>query len=481
MAEQDADARGLMAYSPLLSTPLRQLARSPLATIAAEASVREAAEQMRRARVSSLLVMQAGELAGIITDRDLRNRVLAEGRSADTPVHAVMSGQLICAQADESALEALLTMARCEIRHLPVLDGQRLIGIISTSDLLQLSRAHPLPLIAELRRQTSPEALAASCRRLPTLLVMLVDSGASAYQVGRLMSAVADAIAQRLIALAEGELGPPPAPYAWLIFGSQAREEQGLASDQDHALLIDNSVDAESDHYFAALAERVSAGLADCGYRRCPGGVMASNPRWRMPLAGWQHTFRDWILRPEPQALMHATIFFDGRCLHGEAALWQTLQQEVLALTAKQQIFLAHLAREALKHRPPLGPFGRLATQGGKIDVKHRGVVPIIDLARVYALAAGIPAVNTQARLTASAQHGLSREGSENLRGALELIATLRFRHQAQQVRRGEAPDNQLALEQLSPFERRQLRTAAQVVRDMQNALAERYASGQLG
>lgn len=477
VAQLQASERG----STFLQTALTDLVQRAPVVVAEEASVREAAQVMAHERVSSLLVLRGEELVGIVTDRDLRNRVLADGRSADERVARIMTPEPVTAQAGAFAFEALLEMVRRNIHHLPVLEGGRVVGLVSSTDLLRLQTANPLYLVGEIQKQTTLAGLERVSRRLPGVVQVLVREDATADAIGRTVTAVGDALERRLLELAEAELGPPPVPYCWLVLGSQARLEQGLHSDQDNALLLADDARPEHDAYFAALARRVTGGLDACGYAYCPGEVMATNPRWRGPRAQWRRLFEGWVRRPEPEALLYSSIFFDLRALHGDASLLEELQAKVLAGTRGNQTFLAHLSRAALEHRPPLGFFRKFVLQRGgehadTFDLKHGGVVPIVDLGRVYALAAGLRAVNTQARLAGAAQAGvLSAEGAADLRDALEFIAYVRLRHQGRQVAAGQEPNNFVSPTELSAFEKRHLRDAFSIVKTMQAALAQRY------
>ena len=181
---------------------------------------------------------------------------------------------------------------------------------------------------------------------------------------------------------------------------------------------------------------------------------------------------------------MLTCVFFDLRAIHGKAELLDTLRADVLRRTKGNSLFLAHMVSNALKHRPPLGMFGNISLirggeHAGTIDLKHTGIVPIVDLARVYALSNGVGAVNTQDRLEASGQSGeISAKGARDLRDALEFLAGVRIAHQARQMQHGLAPDNFLALDELSNFERSQLKEAFGVVQTLQGVLGNRYQGG---
>jgi CBS domain-containing protein len=208
---------------------------------------------------------------------------------------------------------------------------------------------------------------------------------------------------------------------------------------------------------------------------------MARTDEWRQPRRRWAESFRRWTQQPEPRALMLTCVFFDLRLIHGHAPLLDTLRRETLAETRDNRIFLAHMVGNALKHRPPLSMFGGISTvRHGElrdaVDLKHSGIVPIVDLARVYALAGGHDAVNTHDRLMVAAQsHEISEQSARDLRDALEFLATLRLQHQARQLADGRDADNFLSLAELSNFERGQLKDAFGVVQTLQSVLVQRY------
>ncbi|GEO81802.1 putative nucleotidyltransferase substrate binding domain-containing protein [Pararhodospirillum oryzae] len=460
------------------------LGRAPV-TLGPEAGVRDAARLMRDERVSCILVTEDNRLVGIFTDRDLRNRVVADGLGMATPLSRVMSKHPVGIDASASAFDALLMMSRHNIRHLPVMRGATLAGCLTTTNLIKTQATSAVYLVGDLHKQETAEGMRAVLSALPDLVRSLVDSGASAHNVGHIVSTLTDAATTRLVRLAEKALGPAPVPYVWAAAGSQARHEQTALSDQDNCLILDDAYD-EAAHgaYFTAFTRRVCDGLALCGYAHCPGGTMAMAAPWRLPLARWRQLFQGWIDEPEPKALMLASIFFDLRPVAGPAALFGALQTPVLEQARGSRVFQALMAGNALTHQPPLGFFRNLVlVRGGsnanRLDLKHTGVVPIIDLARVHALAAGVRAVNTQDRLKACAEAGsLSAEGAANLREALAFLGFIRLRHQVRQIQDGQPVDNYVAPDSLSSFERAHLKDAFSVVKTMQSALAHTYQLG---
>jgi CBS domain-containing protein len=325
------------------------------------------------------------------------------------------------------------------------------------------------------------------------------DASAGARSASRVISTLNDALTQRLLTLAESELGPPPRPYAWLALGSEGRLEQALQSDQDNALVYADAAatadatagaDADADAtaeaaatpdaaatadaaadadnaartYFGALAERVVAGLRRAGFPDCPGGYMATT--WHRPMSAWQATFRDWLDRPSSPGVVEAEVFLDFRRIHGDLGLDPL--DAIMRSGADRPRFLILMARAAVTFQPPLR-FGRIRTR--EVDLKRGGIAPIVLLARLYALAGGSLARHTVDRLTAAAQTGqLSRQGAAQLTEAYQVFTDLRLRRQLRAAAVGQRPTNMVSLDELTRPQRARLTEAFHVVREHQQA-----------
>jgi len=469
----------------LLGTPIKsRIKRKPI-TIAPETSIQATAQLMADLRVSSVLLVEQDLLFGLVTDRDLRNRAVAQGLDITRPVSDIATLAPMTVAANSPAFEALLLMARHNIHHMPVMDGQKIAGMITTTDLTEQHSTSAVYLAGDIYKQRTLDGLKQISARVKQLQQHLAAADATAYSTGHIITAITDALTVRLIQLAEMQMGPAPVDYAWVAAGSQARSEQTAKSDQDNCLILDDRYDeATHGEYFKRFSKYVCDGLAECGYIHCPGEMMAMTDQWRQPRAIWAEYFRKWIEQPKPKALMLTCVFFDLRVIHGKTDLLESLRQDVLVHTKGNSLFLAHMVSNALKHRPPLGMFGNISLiKGGDnpntIDLKHTGIVPIVDLARIYALAAGVNVANTHDRLEVSAQAGeVSEQGARDLRGALEFLGKLRIAHQARQTQQGQSPDNFLALEELSNFERSHLKEAFSVVQTLQGVLQQRYSGG---
>ena len=458
-----------------------QLITRPPVTIGATASIQDAARKMVNERVSAILVMNEDEFCGIATDRDLRQRVVAPGLSIDTPIRDIMSKDPISIDAGDLAYEAALTMMRNKIHHLPVTEDGKLIGMVSRSDFMRIETEHPLYLVNDIAKQTTVDGIVHACKRLPALIASQISADADGEQLGKFITTITDTVTQQLCRIAESELGSPPCTYAWVALGSQGRHEQSARSDQDNALVLDDSATEADDEYFKALARIVNDGLDACGYVYCPGDVMASNPQWRQPLSTWKKYFNKWITVPEEKALMHANIFFDLRSVYGSAGLVDDLKESIRGDAKRNELFLALMAKNAMNFQPPLGFFRQFVLEKSgdhknTLDIKKHGIMPIVEIARIRSLAAGEMRITTRNRLRAAAKAGeINESDAASLIDALDFIEKLRIEHQNRQLHAGRRPDNHLSPDELSSLVRQNLKSAFSQVSTSQAALLNRF------
>ncbi len=465
----------------LVRSAVSEVLISPAICVAKDVSIRQAAIDMTEKKVSSLLVVENDKLVGIITDKDIRRRCVAANLSPELAVEQIMSTELTTIPSETNAYDAYMMMSRKNIHNLPVVDGDRIQGIVGIKDLSHMQGQNSAYMTTKIRKATSIEELSDRSKDISRLQVQLVNMGATSQHVGEGISAITSAITRRLIQMAEEKLGPAPVPYAWVAAGSQARREQTSHSDQDNGLIISDDMAPGDEVWFKDLAKFVCDGLDTCGYVYCPGNVMAMNDEWRQTQSVWAGYFRKWITTPEPMALMYCSIFFDLRTIYGENKLLEDLQTQNLTRTPKSTLFLSHLVGNALKLPPPLGFFRNFVlVHDGKhndtLDLKHSGVAPIVDLARIYALSEGISCVNTIERLKqASGTPSLSREAAENLLDALDFINSLRLQHQVNQIQNDIPPDNYMSPVEISKLEREHLKDAFKVIQTMQASMHSRY------
>lgn len=469
------------------SKPLASLIKRESITVAPTASIREAAQLMREHGVSCLLLVNNGQLAGIVTDRDIRNKAVAQGLDGSTAVRHIATTEPVTIDAQATVFEGLLLLTQHNIHHLPLMQGDIIKGVITATSLMQTHHASPVAMANDIRNQTDVAGLVKVTANTQDLQQSLALADASAYSIGHIMTAITDGVTKRLLELAHQQLGPAPVPYAWVAAGSQGRCEQTAKTDQDNCLILDNSYRPdEHGDYFLALANFVCDGLDACGYVYCPGDMMATNDQWRVTLAQWQQYFSRWIDQPDPKSLMLTCVFFDLRCVAGSSNLLDTLRSDFLATAQGNGIFQAFMVGNALGHKPALNWLGNLNWGAAKkhpksINLKHNAIVPIVDLARVYALAQGATGVNTMDRLN-QVGHGapVSLASAHDLRDTLAYLSKLRIQHQATQTRNGSAPDNYLRANELSNFEKSRLKHAFKTIVDLQDAIGQRSGAQRL-
>lgn len=476
------------AENTALATPVSQLMSKRLISALPTVSIQQAAQLMSDHNIASLAITdEHGQLVGIFTDKDCRQRVLASGTNANEAIESVMTPRPISIDQNAMVHEATIQMIRHQIKHLPVTKQGKPVSMVTLSDLIRLQRSDPVLIINDIHRASSIDELKTISAQIPELLLQLIKQDVRADDLGRILTSVTGALTRHLIKLARQELGTEPVPFVWLAFGSQGRQDQSAKSDQDNALLLDNAATERHDDYFKALAEFVNKGLDACGYVYCPGDIMAQNSRWRMNLKDWATTFHSWITQPSEKALMHTSIFFDMRPIYtsdGADGLFDELQNQVLSWAQDNRIFLALLTTNALGLRPPLGFLKQLVVetsgeQKDTFDIKKHGVMPITDIARIHSLAGGIKAVNTRERLLALIDKSLlSQTDGKNLLDALEFICHQRLLHQGEQLRRSQAADNHLNPNDFSQLATQQLKDAFKVVRDAQRGLKLAYQGG---
>ncbi|KOO04518.1 putative nucleotidyltransferase substrate binding domain-containing protein [Vibrio nereis] len=475
----------------LTTSKVRTLITRDAPYIYQDETIQSAAVKMADENVSALLVVDPevmeddednSPLVGIITDRDLCTRVLAQGLDSSEAVSDAMTTELISIDHNAYVHEVMLKMLRYNVHHLPVLKDNNPIGIIEVSDIVRYESQNSLLLVSSIFQQQSIEDLAAVSEQVKSSFVRMVNEDANSHMVGSAMSVIGRSFKQRIIELAEEELGEPPVPYCFLALGSMGRDEQLLVTDQDNAIILDNTfIKEEHDSYFVELAKRVCDGLDKCGYRYCTGDIMATNDMWRMTRTEWEECFADWIDDPNPKALLNASIFFDLDGVYGRLKWAEQLNGFIVRRARKNNRFLACLARNALNRTPPLGFFKDFVMEKdgqhrNSINLKRRGTAPLADLIRVHALAVGSRSKNSFERLDDITEAGILPKGkAEDLRDALEFISMVRIRHQAFDVENEIDPDNNIEPESLSDFERRNLKDAFQVLSNAQNFLKYRY------
>jgi CBS domain-containing protein len=475
---------GHRAESPLTSAgrSVGELIRAPALVCPPETSVQEAARQMAEAGATCVVVDLPDSL-GIVTDRDIRMRVVAAGAGPGTPVSEVMTAPAWTVSADRTGTEALLEMLDQGIRHLPVLTaGRRLLGVLDDVDLMANERRAPFRLRASIARAGDAGAVAEAAAALPDTVIALFDAGLPPGAICRAIASIHDTVTRRLIEFAHRDLGSPPVPYAWLATGSMGRFEPFPSSDVDSALAWDGpDDDLELRRAMTALAERVLEGLSACGFEPDTNGALASNPLFARSIEEWERAARAWIEEPDrDRGLLLLSVVVESDPVWASTAVADRLARAFVS-APDRKLMLRRLAQAALAERPPTGflrnsvlhPGGE---RRGVLDIKRRGLLPVEALARWSGLRSGVGAASTRARLKASLEAGtLSPDDAANLRDAFELFSALRMEHQVAQLREGGEPDNLIEPASLAPLARTSLKEAFRAVARVQRGVANEY------
>ena len=449
---------------------LGALVHRPAVECTPATSAGEAARLMADADVSCLLV-RLEDGFGIVTDSDLRRKLVALGRSYDTPVRELMVAPALVFPPERLAVDAMIDMLDAGIHHLPVVEANgAAVGIVTATDLMYLESRTPFALRRSIAHAATVDEVVDAASHLPQMVVSLIRAGVAATDMGRVMALQSDTATLRLIDLAIARHGSAPCAWAWLALGSTARREASLASDQDNALAY---AETAADDWFAVLAADVNDGLARCGFGPDNAEVLARNRQWRMSEADWERVFRDCLEQPDRSHLVRAAVAFDFRHVAGGLQIVRPLV-EIEREAPAHPDFLRRLARTATDFEPPLGFRGKLQVDDdGRIDLKRGGVVPIANLARFHALQSGVTVSSTIPRLRAAAHAGtLDGERAAALEEAFELVTRIRLEHQAAEVEAGLAPTNRVDPGDLPPLARGQLRSALRLVADAQHALS---------
>ncbi len=453
----------------LLSALLR---RAPVAC-AAQAPLREVLTTMHDRRIGSIVAIDdAARPVGILTERDVLDRIVLAELSLDQPLASVMTADPHSIDENASAFDAALLMARHVIRHLPVTRGGVLVGVVSERDLFALQRVGMRDVGRAIKQAAGTDALAAAAANVRTVARNLLAQGMAVEQLTQLIVALNDRLVERAIEISAQAAGVAATEYCWIALGSEGRMEQTISTDQDNGLIFTPSpgtTAAASRSRLLAFATRVNDLLARLGFPLCQGGIMAGNPKWCLSAGEWREKFSDWLRNPTPDALLNAAIFFDFRPLHGNMVSAEALRAWLCADAAKRPAFMRMLAANALNTNPPLNMFGALATSG-RVDLKGQGARPFIDAARVLALAEGIAATHTAQRLRlAAARHGFARE-VEAVIEAFQFIQALRLARQFASLEDG-GPPNQIEITSLNELDRRILKESFRQARKLQSRL----------
>jgi len=471
-----------------LASPLSAIIRRAPITCSPQTSVRVVLQQMHELRIGSMVAVDAaGRALGILTLPDVLERIALPQIDLDLPVIGMMTTQLTTLPPQALAHEAALMMAKQGFRHVLVVENERLIGLVSEKDLFALQRVGLRQIGLTIRHAETIDELRQGAADIRSMAHNMMAQGVAAEQLTQFISTFNDLLTARVVELecrSSGLFGTPLHDgLCWMALGSEGRFEQTLSTDQDNAFLFDVPQGMTADQVREKLlpvAQRINETLALCGFPLCKGGIMASNPKWCLSLEEWKRTFSGWISGGVPEALLHASIFFDFRALYGAQHLADDLRQWLARVASDNNRFLHQMAENALHNRPPLGVVRDFVVgKGNTLDLKINGITPFVDAARIFSLAAGVVHTNTIQRLRLSAaKMNLHESEIDAWIDALLFIQVLRLRHHDEASAQGlcdDALDNKIDPEKLNELDRRILKEAFRQARKLQARLSLEY------
>ncbi|HJS37778.1 MAG TPA: DUF294 nucleotidyltransferase-like domain-containing protein [Burkholderiales bacterium] len=487
MAEPGANLRERMAAErQAFALPLQALVGRAPVTCGEQDRVADAVRIMQEHDVGSVIVVDArARPLGIFTSRDLM-QVAAEG-GLERPVSAFMSRDPVSLPPHAFAYEAALAMTERRIRHILVMEGGRLVGVISERDLFALQRMGLGELTMEIRLADSVETLAGLAAQIRSLARLLVEQGTAPEPLTLFISVLNDQLTRRVIEVVRRRHELDRIRWAWLAFGSEGRFEQTFSTDQDNGLIF--AVHAgqspkEGRARLVPFAREVNEALDACGFPLCEGNIMASNPELCLTQEEWSAKMSGWLGVTSPQAVLDAAICLDLRPIHGDETLANALRDWITERVRGHAAFLRLLAQAATQARPALGRFGALSTTDAPgaprtVNLKANGARIFVDAARVFALANGLRQTNTPDRLRAYREaRDQPRREIDALVDAFSFIQGLRLRGQAgaPEARRGaraahEDLANRVDPETLNAFEQSSLKLALRLARRLQERL----------
>jgi CBS domain-containing protein len=469
----------------LFTMPVGEAAK-PIITIDQETTIQESARIMARNKISSLVIQDQNQKPlGIVTDRDLREKVIAQGSSIQEPIKNIATLSLIQIQADESSFDAVIKMVQNNIHRLLVEENGLLKGIVTNHDLMLQQGSSPLTFANDILKQHSLDGLIPLSQKANNVLPVLLKENARLEQINKIITEINDRLTTKVLEFAEAECGPPPSPYCFFSFGSSGRKEQTFKTDQDNAIIYANPAnDQEAEacrSYFQTFGALVTENLIKVGFPSCPGGYMASNPEWCQPVQTWKRYFSNWVDEPKAESLLKFLILIDMRPLWGKLSLGEELKDFVFTSLVDRRIFLGHMANMMLKTTPPLGFFKQFVVEKSgdhkdTFDLKVKGITPLMDAVRLFAMEKGVKETSTLDRIRSlKDKHSIVEEYGSEMEFAFEFIMLLRIRHQYGQMKAGKPPDNFINPEQLTNMEKKNLKEAFSLMIKIQNQIMEKY------
>ncbi|HAM53414.1 MAG TPA: hypothetical protein DCP92_22975 [Nitrospiraceae bacterium] len=471
----------------LFTTPVGEITNSKgVVSIGDGATIQEAAQAMSQHKVSSVVICGDNNLPlGIVTDTDLREKVVAKGRDVRETVKNIMRLPLMRVDAKEYCFEAVLKMLKYDIHHLLVVKDGALKGVLTSHDLMLLQGKSPLSFAKDIESQQTIDGLEALSNKINNLVRFLLKEGARASNIMKIVSELNDRLVRRVLNIAERRFGPAPVAWCWIVFGSEGRRELIFRTDQNNALIfadITSATQEEAAHkYFSDFTGFVKESLEKCSFPSSLAHYTASNSQWRQPLRVWRKYFSDWVTTPTAEASLNSLSFFDFRPLYGDFTLAEDLRSYVAEIIEREEAFLGYLANTVVNNRPPLGFLRSFVVEKSgehkdELNLKIKGIVPLVYIVRLFALERDVRESSTLGRIgELRNSHTIIGEHADEIEHAFEFITLLTAHHQAELLEKGKDIDDFINPDKLSNLEKKTIKDAFHLIARLQDSTIERY------
>jgi CBS domain-containing protein len=469
-----------MSEENILFQPIKKYCRRNVATCNPEDTVLKVAGIMRDLQISSVIVCQESNPLGILTDRDLRNKVVAQGIDpASLAARDIMNAPLITVGEDDFIFEALYRISKNSIHRICVVDeDKRLSGIITITDIMRLQTHSPQKLVRDIDHAATLEELKIYHNQIQELVLHLVGTGVPPRELVRMIALLNDQLLLRLITLLRNsQFSDLTDRFAFVVLGSEGRREQTLTTDQDNAIIYSDDLQNHEIDKIKAFSEKLIDSLIEIGVPPCPGGIMAKNEFWRRSYSEWQDALLNWLTNPLPENILNGSMFFDLRTVYGDLELEQGLKALLADHFKQEKMFLTRSAANVNRFSPPLSIFGSIKVEHGEehrgqLDIKKAGIFALTEGVKALAMEAGIMSGGTLERMEALVDKGvLKRKMADDLMASYNFLVNLRLRSQVEDLRAGNKPGNYITLAKLNHMEKGRLKLAFEEVNEFHEFL----------
>ncbi len=469
-----------MSEENILFQPVKNYCRRSVASCAPDDPVVQVARIMREMKISSMIVCEGPNPVGILTDRDLRNKVVAEALDPTSlKARDIMNAPLITVHEDDFLFEALYRISKNNIHRICVVDSEdRLTGIITVTDIMRLQTRSPQKLIRDISQAATFEELKTYHEQIQGLVLHLVGAGVPPRELVRMIALLNDKLLVRLIELLRArQFNDLTDRFAFIVLGSEGRREQTLTTDQDNAIIYADDLSATEIERVKAFSVALIDALIEIGVPPCPGGIMAKNDFWRRSFTAWRNVLDSWLSNPLPDHVLNGSMFFDTRTVYGDAGFERDLKNLMVEFFRRDKMFLSRMAGNVLRFSPPLGLFGGIKVEKGEdhrgqLDVKKAGIFAITEGIKALAMESGVTGGGTRERIEALVENGtLSRKVADNIEASYSFLVALRLRFQVEEIRAGGEPDNFITPAKLNHMEKGRLKLALDEIKAFQDFL----------